>query len=108
MFQIKLLQLRLEMKNNNKGPCFYRGDYITQNRVITDMEHGTCKMFEILFYRWRIFLLLQVQIGLTTRIQKKKSTGGMCFYEKQYFITIVSDATYVCLEFQNHGKRHSC
>ena len=28
-------------------------------------------MFEILFYRWRIFLQLRVQNELTTRIQKK-------------------------------------
>ena len=64
MFEIKLLQLRLEMKNNKKVPCFYRGDYITQNRVITDMEHGTCKMFQILFYRWRIFLQLLVRLRI--------------------------------------------
>ena len=58
-------------------------------------------MFEILFYRWRIFLQLRIKNELTTIIKKIKSTGGMCFYEKQKFITIVTDSTYVCLEFQN-------
>ena len=43
-------------------------------------------MFEILFYRCRKFLQLCVQIELTTRIQKCKSTGRMCFYEKQYSV----------------------
>ena len=52
-------------------------------------------MFEILFYRWRIFLLLQVQNELTTRIQKIKLTGGMCFYEKQYFIFNIKLRSYV-------------
>ena len=44
------------------------------------------KIFEILFYRCRKFLKLRVQNVFTTRIQKWKSTGGMCFYERQYLI----------------------
>ena len=58
-------------------------------------------MFEILFYRWRIFLQLRVQIELTTRIQKKKIDRWDVFQPEAGFISIVSDGTYVCLEFQN-------
>ena len=52
-------------------------------------------MFEILFYRWRICLQLRVPNEFTTRIQKIKSTGGMCFYKKQYFIFNIKLRSYV-------------
>ena len=64
-------------------------------------------MFEIFFYRWRIFLQLRVRNEFTTRIQKIKSTGGMCFYAKQYFIMNTNKLRFserfnLCLlEFQN-------
>ena len=35
---------------------------------------------------WRKFLQLRVQNEFTNSIQKVKSTGGMCFYGKRYFI----------------------
>ena len=59
---------------------------IAWGKVMTHIFIGKWKIFEILFYRCRKFLQLRVQNVFTTRIQKWKSTGGMCFYEKQYFI----------------------
>ena len=59
---------------------------IAWGKFMTHILIGKWKIFEILLYRCRKFLQLGVQNEFTTRIQKWKSTGGMCFYEKQYFI----------------------
>ena len=59
---------------------------ITWGKVMTHVFIGKWTIFEILFYRGRKFLQVRVQNEFTTRIQKCKATGGMCFYEKQYFI----------------------
>jgi len=53
---------------------------------MTHVFIGEWKIFEILSYRCRKFLQLRVQNEFSTKIQKCKSTDGMCFYEKQYFI----------------------
>ena len=59
---------------------------IVRGKVMTNVFIGKSTIFEILFYWCRKFLQLPVQNEFTTRIQKWKSTGGMCFYERQYFI----------------------